>query len=293
MSMQLNKEKFLDVIANAPLVAIDLVIRDSWNRILLGRRINEPAKGKWFVPGGRIYKGETLEVAFERICVTEIGEHHSLSEARFIGTFTHIYNTNVFGAEGIATHYIVLAFEIRVGKEIQMRVNAQHSEFKWSTHEDADSDIHKYVKAYFNHPSQMDNTQYQFLNARRDSFNNLVWQTPVISLTAQAFLFTIILSAGVADLNRIIAGVLAFIAALASLQLLGKHRFMEAEHAKILHAHEDACKSYAANWEPKPSNWTTKLSSYWVWRGVLWAFAITAIISILLILLAPPGLMSK
>jgi len=283
MSVQLNKEKFLDLIANAPLVAIDLVIRDSENRILLGRRLNEPAKGKWFVPGGRIHKGETLEVAFERICVEEIGERYSRNEAQFIGTFTHIYNTNFFSVEGIATHYIVLAFEIRLRNEFPMHANLQHSEFKWSTSENADHDIHEYVLAYFIHPSQMDNAQYQILNARRDSFNNLVWQTPIISLTALAFLFTIILSSEVSDLNCIIASVLACISALASLQLFGKQRFMETEYAKILHARETACKSYAANRALKPSsNWALRLSSYWVWRGVLWAFAIAAMLSIVL-----------
>jgi len=60
--MKLSKQDFMEVIERTPLVSIDLVIRDSKNRILLGRRKNEPAKGKWFVPGSRICKGESLRL---------------------------------------------------------------------------------------------------------------------------------------------------------------------------------------------------------------------------------------
>jgi colanic acid biosynthesis protein WcaH len=61
--MLINKQQFLEVISRTPLVSIDLVIRDSKNRILLGRRVNEPARGKWFVPGSRILKDESLDDA--------------------------------------------------------------------------------------------------------------------------------------------------------------------------------------------------------------------------------------
>jgi hypothetical protein len=40
----------------APLVSIDLIIRDNADRVLLGLRNNEPAKGYFFVPGGIILK---------------------------------------------------------------------------------------------------------------------------------------------------------------------------------------------------------------------------------------------
>ena len=282
MSLRLDEVQFLNVITNAPLVAIDLVLRDNSNNILLGRRINEPAKDKWFVPGGRIHKGETLDIAFERISYSEIGERYSRNEARFIGVFTHIYDTNYFQVKDISTHYVVLAYEIYVREEFQTPKNEQHSKYIWFPNEDKAADVHSNTLEYFNHPAQMDDTQYHLLNNRRDYFNNLVWQTPVISLTAQAFLFTIILSAQTSVLNRIIASVLACIVALASLHLFGKHRFMEAQHAKILHTYENACKSFAANREFKPTNWALRLPSYWVWRGVLWVFVIAAILSIIL-----------
>ena len=38
------------VIRHAPLVAIDLIIRNARGEVLLGLRKNEPAKGCYFVP---------------------------------------------------------------------------------------------------------------------------------------------------------------------------------------------------------------------------------------------------
>jgi 8-oxo-dGTP pyrophosphatase MutT (NUDIX family) len=60
-----------DVIRLAPLVAIDLIIRNRRGEVLLGLRNNEPAKGCYFVPGGMIVKNERLTDAFTRIVKNE------------------------------------------------------------------------------------------------------------------------------------------------------------------------------------------------------------------------------
>jgi colanic acid biosynthesis protein WcaH len=161
--VRLTREQFLEVVARAPLVAIDLVIRDQNNRILLGYRVNEPARNKWFVPGGRIYKGESLEAAFERICENEIEERHAISEARFVGNFTHKYDTNTFLAPDITTHYIVLAYELRLTDSLKPTRMDQHTDFRWFAHQEVDPDlggriepdVHEYVLPYFRTPSQM------------------------------------------------------------------------------------------------------------------------------------------
>ena len=139
------------LIQNAPLISIDLIIRDNDGSILFGRRINEPAKGRWFVPGGRILKDERLGQAFERICRDEIGKRWRISDAQFIGVFEHFYANNVLGAEGISTHYIVLAYGIRSDSDIRPPKADQHTEYRWFKSRDDDSDIHEYAAAYFDH----------------------------------------------------------------------------------------------------------------------------------------------
>jgi colanic acid biosynthesis protein WcaH len=286
--MWLSRKEFLEVIERVPLVSIDLVIRDPKNRILLGRRTNEPARGEWFVPGGRIYKDESLPIAFQRICRDEIKEEHSQGEARFVGCFTNKYRTNRYLEPGITTHYVVLAYELRLTDKFKLPEAEQHTEFRWFTQEkadphlskEADPDVNEYVLPYFRDSSGMRVAQYQALNARRDVFNNLLWQTPVISLTAQAFLFTIILSKDGTEPGRTIACFLSLTSALASLHLLAKHRFLETQHAVLLHAYEDARRWYAANRIFKPANVTLRVKAYWVWRILLWAFFIAAALSL-------------
>jgi len=61
------------IVRLAPLVAIDLIIRNARDEVLLGLRSNEPAKGFYFVPGGMIRKGERLREAFARVLKDETG----------------------------------------------------------------------------------------------------------------------------------------------------------------------------------------------------------------------------
>ena len=62
--MELGDKEFREIIKNAPLVSIDLIVKNREGKILLGLRINKPAQNTWFVPGGRIRKDETLDSVF-------------------------------------------------------------------------------------------------------------------------------------------------------------------------------------------------------------------------------------
>ncbi|MGF1667032.1 MAG: GDP-mannose mannosyl hydrolase [Acidimicrobiia bacterium] len=126
-----SRSAFLAVVARTPLVSIDLVARDRDGRILVGRRVNEPARGTWFVPGGRIWKGETLDVAFVRIARSELGAGDwSRDRAPLLGTYTHIYPTNFADVPGIETHYVVLAHRVDVVAPPDLP-EEQHSEYLW------------------------------------------------------------------------------------------------------------------------------------------------------------------
>ena len=71
--MKITDKYLLEIIKATPLVSIDLVIRNPTGKVLLGKRINRPAKGYWFVPGGRIIKNETIGHALKRIFKAEVG----------------------------------------------------------------------------------------------------------------------------------------------------------------------------------------------------------------------------
>jgi colanic acid biosynthesis protein WcaH len=129
----LDKDTFSTVIENAPLISIDLVVKNSEDKILLGQRVNKPAKNSWFVPGGRIYKDESIEQAFKRIT----------------GVYQHFYDDNVFN-DNFSTHYIVLGFELVIKEELSLGT-IQHDKYKWFTQEELlnNKDVYTYVKDYF------------------------------------------------------------------------------------------------------------------------------------------------
>lgn len=54
------------IVRNVPIVSVDLVVR-SPDGVILTKRMNEPAKGEWFVPGGRVHKHERLTDAVHRV----------------------------------------------------------------------------------------------------------------------------------------------------------------------------------------------------------------------------------
>jgi colanic acid biosynthesis protein WcaH len=110
--LTLTEKQFLRIVDKVPLVAIDLVVKNADGQILVGFRVNQPAKGTWFTPGGRIRKNETLPEAYGRLSQAELGKRQVINEAQLIGVFTHRYDTNFAGIDGISTHYVVLAYEL-------------------------------------------------------------------------------------------------------------------------------------------------------------------------------------
>jgi len=127
-------------------------------------------------------------------------------------------------------------------------------------------------------PRDVSDLQYQLIAARRSSYDYLLWQTPVISLTGQAFLFQIALGTG-DRFGKITASILAFLAAFASMQLLAKHRYMEVFYAKMLSIIEEATQRQGISDKPPTSPGVAGWSSVTVWHLVFLAFGMAALVS--------------
>ena len=52
----LNDDDSARIVRHAPLISIDLFLKNPEQDVLVGRRTNEPAQGFYFVPGGIIRK---------------------------------------------------------------------------------------------------------------------------------------------------------------------------------------------------------------------------------------------
>lgn len=151
--MRLNAETFRTVVDAAPLVSIDLVVENGQGEILLGKRLNRPAQGTWFVPGGRVQKNETLDAAFARLTQEELGRASDRSKAIFLGVFEHFYEDGAFGAAPLnpSTHYVVLAYRLPCPSDATDSLPlTQHARFQWWSNGQASAsdEVHPYAKAY-------------------------------------------------------------------------------------------------------------------------------------------------
>lgn len=145
----LDKDSFKLVIKNAPLVSIDLCIVHK-NKILLGKRNNEPLKEQWFTPGGRIFKNETWSDCLNRIIKNELGLNiDDIDEKILMGIWDHFYK-NSFIDSSISTHYVNLPHYIPMLKKPFFRKDDQHNSMDWFNLEEVANDkmFHKYMQNY-------------------------------------------------------------------------------------------------------------------------------------------------
>jgi colanic acid biosynthesis protein WcaH len=146
----LSASDFAEVVRLTPLISIDLILRNSNGDALLGVRNNEPAKGFYFVPGGRILKNERIADAFRRIILNETGVSADISQSTFKGVFEHIYDSNFANRSDFGTHYVVLAYQITQPFD-DVRLDSQHSAFEWWDDERIRTSriVHENTRAYF------------------------------------------------------------------------------------------------------------------------------------------------
>ena len=150
MNKRLDTPLFQTIVANAPLISIDLILLNREGKALLGQRQNRPAQNFWFVPGGRIFKDESFESAFNRITKDELGIEIALTRARFQGVYEHFYDDNFSGVD-FGTHYVVLGYVLVLDDESLDFPRTQHNAYKWFNVETLlnEPSVHQYTKNYF------------------------------------------------------------------------------------------------------------------------------------------------
>lgn len=146
----LPSKDFQTVVENAPLFAIDLVVVNDQHKILLGLRSNAPARGYWFVPGGRVFKNESLENAFKRITKSEIGIEQPITHAKFIGLYEHFYPDSAVDSN-VSTHYINATHLVRLDpSRLSLPYSEQHQEYRWLSIDELakDTSVHHFSKVF-------------------------------------------------------------------------------------------------------------------------------------------------
>lgn len=139
MSDWIPNEEWETIVDNVPIVSVDLVV-ECPEGIVLGQRSNEPAKGEWFVPGGRVRKGESLEDAVLRAGMEELGVDIEICEE--LGAFEHFYETSEVGGE---KHYVAHGFRVWTDDSV-FESDTQPGQL--ATFQELPQDLHEYVADY-------------------------------------------------------------------------------------------------------------------------------------------------
>ena len=112
--------------------------------VLIAKRKNEPAKGEWFWPGGRLRKGEPLEHGVRRVAREELGIEIDI-EGR-LGVYSHFWDTSAV-AGGPSQHTVnVVYVATPTAADFEIELNEQHGEYRFLT--EMESELHEYVVRY-------------------------------------------------------------------------------------------------------------------------------------------------
>ncbi len=118
---------------------------------------------------------------------------------------------------------------------------------------------------------------YELLMLRQLEQNAMVWQTPALSLAAEAFLLTIALGGESSRFARLLSSALSVVVAVLAMQLMAKHRFLahtDEEYMQQLEGPLGLPGIAKREWEGPANSLFTRLSSYRVWQVGLGLFGL-------------------
>lgn len=125
--MRLPLVEYRRVLSTMPIVCVDCLVVNDDGKYLLVKRSNEPLKGEYWTPGGRLYKNEKLVEAVHRKMREEIGV--DVIVVRNLGFFEEFFRRTAEDADGGA-HAICLLYLVKL-KSHNIRLDGQSREWGW------------------------------------------------------------------------------------------------------------------------------------------------------------------
>jgi ADP-ribose pyrophosphatase YjhB (NUDIX family) len=126
METILPLKKYKEIAGCMPIMCVDgVIVKDG--KYLLVKRNNEPLKGEYWTPGGRIYKGEKLKDGIIRKIKEETGL--VVKPISIIGIYEDFYKKNELGLALVHTVSIVFVCSPISG---EIKLDSQSVDYKWS-----------------------------------------------------------------------------------------------------------------------------------------------------------------
>jgi colanic acid biosynthesis protein WcaH len=134
---------FAEFTTRMPECCVEVVLEHN-DAVLLARRTNEPVKGEWFWPGGRLYKGEELSAAADRIAREELNIAVEVHEQ--LGAYSHFWETSAVQG-GESRHTVNIPFRVTPkNDDFEITLDDQHDDYRFVS--ELEPGLHEYVRLY-------------------------------------------------------------------------------------------------------------------------------------------------
>lgn len=139
--MFIPKEEYIKIQTVLPILCVDcLIVHDG--KCLLLKRTQEPAKGQYWFPGGRIFKGESIKNAAIRKAREEVN-----LDCKFERTIS--VEESMFEQQGdmqFDIHTVNICCQLSVDQITDLTLDNSHNGYLWATPENVQTlDLHSAV----------------------------------------------------------------------------------------------------------------------------------------------------
>ncbi|MCF4121847.1 NUDIX hydrolase family protein [Antribacter sp. KLBMP9083] len=282
-----------------PIACVDVlpVVHDGEGRIAkVGLILRGSPFGKvWCHVGGRLLIDETLaEAARRELDAVDPSGAGALPRRPFM---VNEYFRELRPGLGHdpRKHAVAACFVATYPDDRPLTVTGEADDFAWYRTDDLPGDLWpgtgQMVAQAAGEPGwREEQAVYSAVNDRHVSSNGLMWQTPVLAMTAMAFLLTIALGGG-AEWRRALAAALSAVVAVASVQLMARHSSLELRDAELLwemervhgmrpvHAPPSSRRALGARrGGGGPVNLLASFRSRNVWMAAMASFAVVSVV---------------
>jgi len=126
-AVHLPIEEYRRFLSTMPIVCVDCLVVNDRGEFLLLKRENEPLRGEYWLPGGRVHKGERLIDAVHRKMREEIGVDVDIVEN--VGFYEFLHERTQENAEG-GVHSISFLYLVKP-KSYDIKLDSQSSAWDW------------------------------------------------------------------------------------------------------------------------------------------------------------------
>jgi colanic acid biosynthesis protein WcaH len=147
VSNQIPDDLYAEIHEHMPILCVDVVVGYN-NKILLIKRTREPALGQWWLPGGRVVKGEDIKQAAIRLVKDETGI--LIKYPILLGYDQTKFDADPFG-HGKGTHTVNFVFCAKAPEMSMLSValDNNHSDHGFFDYETIYSgQMHPYVRKF-------------------------------------------------------------------------------------------------------------------------------------------------